>query len=181
MALKMSSSHFIDEHEGRTDANASTGFSCSTLFVVARFIRVMAPSGAFTVTRCFAAPRAAINERLAVYHSHNGVVVVHQVAMGYMSQPHAHLRALARSAFRDKSVALAVVSHERGVYKQGLSAASVKGKDKHERVVQSEDMGYSRPHTVSGYSLSAQKQCLNSLSACSKQQLRPMISLMIYW
>ena len=58
--------------------------------------------------------------------------------MGYMSQPHAHLRALARSAFCDKSVALAVVSHERGVYKQGLSAASVKGKDKHERVVQSE-------------------------------------------
>ena len=129
MALKMSSSHFIDEHEGRTDP-----VCCGAVYSrngAKRSLHV-------TVTRCFAAPRAAINERLAVYHSHNGVVVVHQVAMGYMSQPHAHLRALARSAFRDKSVALAVVSHERGVYKQGLSAASVKGKDKHERVVQSE-------------------------------------------
>ncbi len=40
------SSHFIDEHEGRTEVKASTGFNCSIELAGALSMRVMAPSGA---------------------------------------------------------------------------------------------------------------------------------------
>ena len=47
--LNISLSHFIEEHDGSTEANASTGLNLSTLFCCALSIRVIAPSGAFTL------------------------------------------------------------------------------------------------------------------------------------
>ena len=48
MWSKMSESHFMEEHEGRKDAKASTGDSFSIEFTLALSIRVIAPNLALT-------------------------------------------------------------------------------------------------------------------------------------
>ena len=108
MLLKISPSHFIDEHDGRNDAKASIGGNFSMLFSSALSILVMAPSR-------FAAPRASINEWLALYDSDDGVVIVHQVTPWNVAQPKANLSAFPCSALGDECIAVSVLSHKGGV------------------------------------------------------------------
>ena len=128
---KIALSHFMDETEGNNDANASTTLSLSIEFACARGLDV-------TVARCFSAPRAAEHKRLAVNHAYDGVVVVHQVAAGQITQPVADLCRLSGSAFGDEGIAVTVLSYQRCVYEQRLTRAARKGKYKHQGVVQAE-------------------------------------------
>lgn len=85
-----------------------------------------------------AAPRTSVDKRLTVNYPDYRVVVIHKVTIRNVPQPVANLGTLSRTALCYKSIAVATVTYKRGMDEQRLLAASGKGEDEHQSIVESE-------------------------------------------
>ena len=63
-----------------------------------------------------ATPRTSIDYGNVVYNSDYGVVVIHQVAVWKVFEPHADLCALSGTAFSDKCISITVLPYQGCVY-----------------------------------------------------------------
>ena len=63
-----------------------------------------------------ATPRTSLDYGNVGYYSDNGVVVIHQVAVWKVFEPHADLCALSGTAFRDKCISITVLPYQGCVY-----------------------------------------------------------------
>ena len=75
---------------------------------------------------------------MPINDTHYRIVIVHQVTVGQMTQPHTHLSALARTALRHKSIPLAGMPDKRCMYEQCAMPTAAEGVGKHQCVVESE-------------------------------------------
>ena len=78
------------------------------------------------ITWGLSTPRTTIYIGFAIDDANNGVIVVHQVAIGNIAQPKTYVRAFTCSTFSSESITTVLVSNKRGMNKQSLFKRSCK-------------------------------------------------------